>query len=113
MNYSISNRLNATDLVLFNGQSTYGYWNLQSILTQQLDPADLISVQVTASIVGRPDLIAKKYYNISELDWLVVAFNAMSLGENNDPTALDVFGWPKVGAVIVIPSQRVVSTMLR
>ena len=97
-----------TDLVLFEGQSTYGYWDMPKVLTATIDPADTIAVQITPDLVGRPDLIAEKYYGNSEFDWLVIAYNAQT-----DPTALDVFGWPKVGTVITIPSPYIVNTMLR
>ena len=98
-----ASRFSTTEMVTVKGQSTFGYWNMPTLLSKPLDPSDTVSILITSDLAGRPDLIAQQYYNMSELDWLIIAFNH----------ALDVFNWPKVGTVITIPSSFMVATQLR
>ena len=96
-------RLKNTPSVIFRGQATFGLWAQPSIISKPLNPSDTITVVVPSYQNCRPDLIAKQYYGNSELDWLIIAYN----------NSQDVFGWPKTGTVITIPSPYIVATQFR
>lgn len=81
----------------------YGKWRKPSILTRPVSDSELVRYVVPKNREGRPDLIANDFYGVSELDWVIIAFN----------NALDVFNWPTAGQIVIIPqSSRVAAELL-
>ncbi|MEM3000617.1 MAG: hypothetical protein QXU32_00675 [Nitrososphaerales archaeon] len=92
-------RFNLSEPILFNGEATFGMIKRYPFL----DPANLsdnqiISVQVTPELAGKPWMIADKLYNSPILDWVIVLFNK----------PINPVNWPHAGTIIKAPTESVV-----
>ena len=90
-------RFKNTKMVIFDGEEVFGRWSPPSILAKKLNTVDITAFKVTNETAGRPDKISMSFYGVSELDWLIIAFNR----------PMNVLNWPKSGDVILIPSATV------
>lgn len=98
-NYS---RFSDTPTIIFKGNEVWGRWKRNRFLTQQLTDDQLLTYIVPKNREGRPDLISQDVYNTTELDWLIISFNK----------ANQVFNWPKVGTILVLPIPGIVAAEL-
>lgn len=80
----------------------FGTWQKPSVLTRVVPDDQITRYVVRKEREGRPDLIANEVYGVSELDWVIIAYNK----------ANQVFNWPKAGDVIKIPSSSFISAEL-
>ena len=99
MELSAYSRLTKTELVLFDGQETFGRWT--NPITDELKN-NMSVYAVDNAHEGRPDLIANELYSISTLDWLLIALNG----------ATDVLNWPRAGSVIRVPARSAITAEL-
>lgn len=87
------NRFKNNDQIIYNGVTTYGLWKRPKFLSEPQDEDNIGIYQVSASVEGRPDLIAYELYGQSELYWILIDFNKV----------VDVFGWPLAGTTLRYP----------
>ena len=95
MTYS---RFSRTEKITYDGEITYGRWKPYKFLTEAIPQSSIGVFVVTAENAGRPDLIANSIYGISQLDWVLLAFNNIR----------EPFNWPKVGELIRYPVDSIV-----
>jgi nucleoid-associated protein YgaU len=100
-------RFSATDVITYDDpsqgpQTVFGPWKRPSVLTRTIPDDQITRYTVPKEREGRPDLIAFDAYGVSELDWLVIAFN----------NATQVFNWPKVGQTIKLPKSVFIAAEL-
>lgn len=92
-------RFGLSESIYNKGQETFGIMKKHFFLDiNNLKEEDVLSIQITHDLVGKPWAIADKYYNSPVLDWVVVMFNK----------PLNPVNWPAAGAVIKIPSRDIV-----
>lgn len=91
-------RFSKTERIDYNGVNTYGRWKPYRFLTTKLPDSSIGVFEVTASFAGRPDLIAYSLYGVSQLDWVLLAFNNIR----------ETLNWPQVGDLIRYPVDSVV-----
>lgn len=86
-------------VVTTNGAETFALMNKHFFLDpKNLADDQIISVEITPDLVGKPWAIADKLYNSPVLDWVIVLFNR----------PLNPVNWPQAGTVIKAPIQSVV-----
>lgn len=99
-------RFASTPVILYDGgdgpQEMYAKWQRPKALTRDLADSEIQRYVVPKAFEGRPDMIANAVYGVSELDWLVIAYNE----------AAQVFSWPKAGQVIKLPRSTFVASEL-
>ena len=95
-------RFQSTTQILVDGVVTFGRWQAPQFLVERPADADIGVLQITANLEGRPDIIANNIYGTPLLDWVLIAFN----------NARGVFNWPRAGAVIEYPLERIVLPQL-
>lgn len=91
-------RFSSTEMVIIEGNETYGRWNMPSFLKEQPDDSDIGIFKVTASTECRPDLISQEIYGTPLLDWVLISFNNVR----------NVLNWPKSGDLIEYPVESIV-----
>lgn len=97
-------RFNKTPEIIIDGKETVGVWVQQSWLINKPDASKIGVFPVNGKYEGRPDLIAEKIYNSSQLAWVIISFNAMYYNNN----ARDVFNWPRAGTNVMYPINSIV-----
>jgi len=93
-------RFKNTEHVRVDGVETFGRWKRPPAL-EQLDINQVIKLQVTSDLEGRPDLIANEYYYSPYYDWIIIMYN-----NPENPV-----GWPKTGEIIDIPIRNAISEL--
>lgn len=88
----------ATDKLKYDGQLTYGPWNMPSFLKTRPKDEQIGAYTVASPYEGRPDLIAQQIYGSPYLYWVLIAFNQ----------ARSSLNWPKSGETIYYPVEEIV-----
>lgn len=92
-------RFNLSDPIKAEGETTFGLLKRFSFLDpNNLKPEQIISVEVTPELAGKPWMIAHQLYRSPVLDWVIVLFNK----------PINPVNWPAAGMVIKAPIESVV-----
>ena len=102
-------RLRNATKVFYSGNVTYGYWKKYPWLAEKPEQQYIQRYKVQNAQEGRPDLIAGLVYDNPQLDWVLIAYNAIIVGDLEAQSALN---WPKAGKIIEYPSNRIVTPSL-
>lgn len=98
-----TSRFKETETVIKDGRETFGLWTRPTYLFEEnLEDEEIIRIQVTQDIAGRPDLISIQQYETSFLDWVIVMFNRPA----------DTLGWPRAGTIIKVPNRNALDRIL-
>ena len=89
----------STSIVTPEGKETFALTNKHFFLNSaNLKDDQIISIEITPELAGKPWAIANQLYNSPVLDWVIVLFNK----------PLNPVNWPLIGTVIKAPIQSVV-----
>lgn len=92
-------RFGLTTPIVFDGVETFGLTVQFPFLDpNNLKPTEIVSLQVTPELAGKPWAISQQLYNSPVLDWVIVLFNK----------PLNPVSWPATGTVIKAPVVSVV-----
>jgi hypothetical protein len=85
--------------IIHNGVEAFGIMTKHFFLDQNnLKDDQIISVEITPDLAGKPWAVANKLYNSPVLDWVIVLFNR----------PINPVNWPYIGTVIKAPIESVV-----
>ena len=91
-------RFSRTDMVIIDGNETFGKWKLYAFLKERPAEENIGVFQVTSAVEGRPDLISQQIYRTPLLDWVLIAFN----------NARDTLNWPRSGDLLEYPIESII-----
>lgn len=96
-----TSRFGGQDSIIVDGVETFGRW-VRPRFFDELQDDQIITLKVTTNDVGRPDLIAARFYGTPLLEWVIVMFNRPQ----------EPMGWPLSNDVISFPIAQVVLSEL-
>jgi len=105
MDFSDYSRFRNTPQIIINGEETVGIWNSPTWIQTKPEDRYIGVFKVTNNYEGRPDLISNLLYGTTELDWILIAFNAIHYA---DAGARMCLNWPKTNDTIRYPLEEIV-----